>query len=65
MPPYTGVNFIVYAGRATKSAGVQPIDSLAPKSNLEMVLQRIELSTDAEEIKMLKEQLATLKENHA
>jgi len=63
-PPFTGVAFIVYAGRST--AGITPIADMAPVTTRQMIETRLaEAGIGEEEIKMLKEQLATLKEQDA
>ena len=64
LSPYAGVNFIVYAGRPT--AGITPISSMPAVTTRMMIESRLaEADISEEEVKMLKEQLATLKESHA
>ena len=62
--PSTTVSFIVYAGRST--VGITPIADMPPVTTRSMIEARLaEAGIGEEEIKMLKEQLATLKESHA
>ena len=66
MSPVTSVNFIVYAGRPT--AGITPVPGgeLAPVTTRMMIEARLaEAGIGEEEVKMLKEQLETLKEQDA
>ena len=64
--PSTTVSFIVYAGRST--AGITPVPGgeMPPVTTRSMVEARLaEADISEEEVKMLKDQLAELKENHA
>ena len=64
MPPYTGVNFIVYAGRPT--TGISPLSELAPVTTRDMIEARLaQAGIGEEEVKMLKEQLEEIKRTEA
>ncbi len=65
VPPGTGVNFIVYAGRPT--VGIAPIgDPISPRTSRVMIEDRLaEDGISEEERAMLKEQLTELKEQDA
>ena len=70
--PSTGVNFIVYSGKPTLDTNGdilpecgqgEPITTVTTRMMIEA--RMAEKGIGEEELKMLKEQLATLKENHA
>jgi hypothetical protein len=70
--PVTGVNFIVYTGKPTLDTNGDILTEcgqgaeIAPVTTRMMIEARLaEAGIGEEEIKMLKEQLATLKESHA
>ena len=73
MPPYTGLNFIIFTGVPTldESGNMLPEcgwgDEIAPVTTRMMIEQRLAKAAGlgAEEVKMLKEQLAELKERDA
>ena len=73
MPPFIGLNFIIYTGLPTydESGNILPEcgqgAEIAPVTTRMMIEQRLAKAAglDAEEVKMLKEQLAELKERDA